>query len=149
MTAKKGASSKTKETETNRKYDGLINQGVGFMARFKRFTWDFIGVFFVAFGLITLISLYLPQLSEGTVVTFWRNVVRHAFGYGAILVVLGSILAGITVLRLRSHQPSLLGESLTATQPKVHWGRIIALELAGFSGLGLLSVHWWKAGRSS
>ena len=140
MTAKKVTSSKVKESVTNRTYDGLINQGVGFMTRFQRFTWDFIGVFLVAFGLITLISLYLPQLAGGTLITFWRNIVRHAFGYGAILVVIGTILAGIMVLRLRSPQLSVLGDSRPSTGPKVRWGRIIALELAGFSTLGLLSV---------
>jgi S-DNA-T family DNA segregation ATPase FtsK/SpoIIIE len=140
MTPKKDTNSPTKKVVTNREYDGIINQGVGFIARFQRFTWDFIGVFLVAFALITLIALYLPQLAGGTLVTFWRNLIRHAFGYGDILVVIGSLVAGIMVLRLRSFQPINSAESRVIPEHKVRWGRIIAVELAGFSALGLLSV---------
>jgi S-DNA-T family DNA segregation ATPase FtsK/SpoIIIE len=140
MTPKKVTTTPAKQTITNREYDGIIHQGVGFLARFQRFTWDFIGVFLLAFGLITLVALFLPQLSGGTLITFWRNLMRHAFGYGAILVVIASIVAGIMVLRLRSYQPSASDEPQALPGYKVHWGRIIALELAGFSLLGLLAV---------
>jgi S-DNA-T family DNA segregation ATPase FtsK/SpoIIIE len=140
MTPKKVTGSIVKKTATSREYDGVIHQGVGFLVRFQRFTWDFIGVFLLAFALITLIALFLPQLAGGTLITFWRNLVRHAFGYGAILVVIGSIVAGIIVLRLRSYQTGTSGESRASPERKVHWGRLIAVELAGFSVLGLLSV---------
>jgi DNA segregation ATPase FtsK/SpoIIIE, S-DNA-T family len=140
MTPKKVTSSTSKNTTTDRVYHGIINQSVGFLARFQRFTWDFVGVFLLAFALITLVALFLPQLAGGTLMIFWRNLVRHAFGYGAILVVIASIFAGIMVLRLRSYQLSASREPRTLPEKKVLWGRIIALELAGFSALGFLSV---------
>jgi S-DNA-T family DNA segregation ATPase FtsK/SpoIIIE len=140
MTAKKSKDTKPKKPTTNREYEGIIHQGVGFLTRFQRFTWDFIGVFLLAFALITLIALLLPQLAGGTLITSWRNLVQHAFGYGAILVVIGSTVAGIMVLRMGTYQPAASGESRAFPGQKVRWGRIIALELAGFSALGLLSV---------
>jgi S-DNA-T family DNA segregation ATPase FtsK/SpoIIIE len=140
MKTKKAKGSLAEDPATNREYEGIIHQGIGFIARFQRFTWDFIGVFLLAFALITLVALFLPQLTGGTLVIFWRDLVRHAFGYGAILVVIGSIVAGILVLRLRSYRPSASGDPQALPEQKVRWGRIIALELAGFSVLGLLSV---------
>ena len=73
MTPRKSKRSQVKEPPTPREYDDLVDRGVGFLARFQRFTYDFIGVFLLAFALITLIALYLPQLSGGTLITFWRN----------------------------------------------------------------------------
>lgn len=140
MTTKKTKSSLVKKTPMDREFDGIVNQGVGFLARFQRFTWDFIGVFLIAFALITLIAVYLPQLAGGTLIIFWRSIVQHAFGYGAILVVIGCILAGIMVLRFRSYQTGSTIGSQSPVEHKIHWGRIIALELAGFSALGFLSV---------
>jgi S-DNA-T family DNA segregation ATPase FtsK/SpoIIIE len=140
MTSKKSKASMTKQPATDREYAGIIHQGVGFLARFQRFTWDFIGVFLLAFALITLIALFLPELSGGTLIILWRNFIRHAFGYGGILIVIASIGAGLMVLRIHSYQSSASVEAIGAPSKKVQWGRIIALELAGFSVLALLSV---------
>ncbi len=140
MTPKKATGSKVKEPPATAQYDDIIHQGVGFLARFQRFTFDFIGVFLLAFALITLIALFLPQLSEGTLITLFRNLVRHAFGYGAILVVIAAFAAGIMVLRLRSSPQGVNGEPREDPIQSVPWGRVIALELAAFSVLGLLSV---------
>jgi S-DNA-T family DNA segregation ATPase FtsK/SpoIIIE len=140
MKPKKGTGSQIKAPPTTTEYDDTIHEGVGFLGRFQRFTYDFIGVFLLAFALITLIALFLPQLSEGTLITLWRNLVRHAFGYGAILVVIAAAAAGVMVLRLRSSQPGANDKPRVAYTPDVPWGRVIALEVAAFSILGLLSV---------
>jgi S-DNA-T family DNA segregation ATPase FtsK/SpoIIIE len=140
MTPKKDEGAKFKEPPPSSEYDNILHEGVGFLARFQRFTYDFIGIFILAFALITLIALFVPQLSEGTLITLWRNLVRHAFGYGAILVVFAAAAVGIMVLRLRSSQPGLNGEPRPDPNRKVPWGRVIALEVAAFSILGLLSV---------
>lgn len=140
MTSKKAKYSPEKQIAKDRRFDDIIHNGVGFLAHFQRFSWDFIGMFLLAFALITLIALFLPQLAGGTLITFWRNFVRHAFGYGAILVVIASIVTGLMVLRLSSLQPSASGDAQALASKKVRWGRIIALELAGFAVLGLLSV---------
>jgi S-DNA-T family DNA segregation ATPase FtsK/SpoIIIE len=140
MTPKKAKGSKIKEPPVTSEFDDIIHDGVGFLARFQRFTYDFIGIFLLAFALITLIALFLPQLSEGTLITIWRNLVRHAFGYGAILVVIAAAAAGVIVLGMRSSKPGVNGEPGEVPMQKVPWGRVIALEVAAFSLLGLLSV---------
>ena len=140
MTSKKSKASLTKPPAMDREYAGIFHQGVGFLARFQRFTWDFVGVFLLAFALITLVALFLPELSGGALIILWRNFVRHAFGYGGILVAIASGWAGVLVLRVHAYQPSALGEVVGVPSRKVQWGRIITLELAGFSILALLSI---------
>jgi S-DNA-T family DNA segregation ATPase FtsK/SpoIIIE len=142
MTSKKGKVSinPVKQPTMDQEYDNIIHQGVGFLARFQRFSLDFLGVLLLAFALITLIALFLPELAGGTLITFWRNFINHAFGYGAILVVIASTVAGLLVLRVRSHQLELSGDTLETPSLKVPWARIIALEMAAFSALALLSV---------
>lgn len=124
----------------DQEYDSIIQQGVGFLARFQRFTWDFIGVALLAFSLITLFALFLPELAGGILITWWRHIIRQAFGYGAVLVVIASAAAGVLVLRLRSIRPGLAGETQLAAPSRVRWGRIIVLEMAAFSALALISV---------
>ena len=110
------------------------------MARFQRFSTDFIGIILVAMAILTLFTLYLPELAQGTLTTFWRSLMLHGFGYGAILVAIGFLAAGVMVLRQGRHKPSFHAEQETQPALRVNWGRIIALELAGFSILGLLAV---------
>ncbi len=140
MTAKKTKNSSARVISADRAFEGVIHQGVGLIARFQRFAWDFIGVVLLAVALITLIALYLPQLSQGVLITLWRGLLRHAFGYGAILVVIWCGVAGVMVLRQRSSKPSDQAETGDRLANKVSWGHIISLELAGFSILGLISV---------
>ena len=121
-------------------YDGIFNQGMGFLARFQRFTWDFIGIILVALALLTMIALYLPAQSTGTLISFWRKLILHGFGYGGILVVIACAATGIMVLRVHSVQMAGNGQTHLIDSNKVHWGQIIALELAGFGILALLSV---------
>jgi S-DNA-T family DNA segregation ATPase FtsK/SpoIIIE len=140
MTPKKGTPSQVEEPSATSEYDDIIHNSVGFLARFQRFTYDFIGIFLLAFALITLIALFLPQLSEGLLITIWRNLMRHVFGYGAFLVVIAATVTAVMVLRLRSSQSGMKGEPHAAPGQSVPWGRVIALEVAAFSILGLLSV---------
>jgi S-DNA-T family DNA segregation ATPase FtsK/SpoIIIE len=140
MASKKGKASQVKPPDKRREYQDIIHQGVGFLARFQRFTWDFTGILLIALGLITLVALYLPKLSGGTLITFWRNLIRHGFGYGSILVVIACLGTGIMVLWLHASQSYANRQGLASPVQKVPWGRIIALELAGFTALALLSV---------
>jgi hypothetical protein len=55
-------------------------------------------------------------------------------------VVVATAVAGLMVLRMRSHQLRLHGFGLAVSSPKIHWGRIIALEIAAFSALAFLAV---------
>jgi S-DNA-T family DNA segregation ATPase FtsK/SpoIIIE len=140
MTPKKTAGSQVKQTPPTNDYDDILHQGVGFLARFQRFSFDFIGVFLLAFALITLIALFLPQLSKGALITLWHDLIRHAFGYGAFLVVIAALALGIMVLRPRSSRPGVNGEPRETPMQRVPWSRVIALELAAFSILALMSV---------
>jgi len=121
-------------------YDSVLHQGVGFLARFQRFTWDFLGVLLLALTLITLIALFVPQWSGGFLITLWRTKLREVFGYGAILVAVATGSAGILLLRLRYYQLRSTGDSLNSSAPHVRWGRIIALEMAAFAILALLAL---------
>jgi DNA segregation ATPase FtsK/SpoIIIE, S-DNA-T family len=108
--------------------------------RFRRFAWDFLGIALFAFALITLIALFVPQLSGGVLIDFWRSFLRHAFGYGAVLVALAAIVAGIVVLQQHASHPKIQGGANQSPVRRVPWGKIIALELASFASLALLSV---------
>jgi len=123
-----------------REYENLVHQGMGFFARFQRFGSDFVGIILVASALLTLFALYMPGLSQGTLTTFWRSLMQRGFGYGAILVVIGLLAAGVMVLRHAAHRPGVQTAPGAPPAKRVHWGRVIALELAGFSILGLLAV---------
>jgi len=123
-----------------REYDSLFDQGVGLLSRFQRFTWDFCGVLLLAVSLITLIALFLPQLSGGFLITLWRTKLREAFGYGAVLVAIATGAAGVLMLRLRYHQLRPTTDPRAGTTFNIRWERIIALEMASFSALALLAV---------
>ncbi len=140
MIPPKTPSSTGRANPSKQGYDGLADEGAGCSVRFQRFLWDFVGVSLLAFALLTLIALFWPPASGGTLLTLWRNFIRHAFGYGAILVALGSAVAGILVLRLHTSHSSISGEPVAPADRKIPWSRIIALELAAFAAIGLLTV---------
>jgi len=124
----------------DQEYDNSIHNDAENLTRFQRFGLDFLGVILLALALLTLLALTLPELTGGILVTFWRNFIQHAFGYGAILVVVASIVAGILVLRVRSYQLKPTSGVKVNIAPKYPWARIIALEVGAFSILALLSV---------
>jgi S-DNA-T family DNA segregation ATPase FtsK/SpoIIIE len=138
MADKKRSESPVKLPANDRTFDGIVNQGMGFLGRFQRFTWDFLAIFLITLAVLTLIALYLPELSTGTLMTFWHTLILHGFGYGAILVVIGWAWTGVSILRFHAPPAGRLGE----TQPmkKVRWGQVIALELGAFGLLALFSV---------
>lgn len=142
MTAKKGrsTSSPADQPAMGQEYDSVLHQGISFLARFQRFTWDFLGVLLLALTLITLIALFVPQWSGGFLITLWRTKLREAFGYGAILVAVATGSAGILLLRLRYYQLRASGDTLSSSAPHVRWGRIITLEMAAFAILALLAL---------
>jgi S-DNA-T family DNA segregation ATPase FtsK/SpoIIIE len=142
MTGKndKGPSNKVRRPTEDQEYDTNIHPGEGYLTRTQRFGLDFLGVLLLASALLTLLALTLPEITGGTLIIFWRNLIQHAFGYGAILVVVASIVAGILVLRIRSYQLKPTSGTRVSIAPKFPWARIIALEMAAFSILALLSV---------
>ncbi len=140
MTTKKQSGNPTNLPAEDRTFDGMVDQGMGFLSRFQRFTWDFLGIFLLALALLTLIALYFPGLSTGTLMTFWRTLILHVFGYGGIIVVIGCAWAGVTMLRQQAHRAGRPLDSQASPASNVRWGQVIALELAAFGILSLLSV---------
>jgi S-DNA-T family DNA segregation ATPase FtsK/SpoIIIE len=140
MTGKKPDKKVTQTAASSRAFDGISDQGKGLLGHFQRFTWDFIGVFLVALAGLTFIAVYLPELSTGSLMGFWHTLILHGFGYGAILVVTGFAWGGVAILRAHAPATNKLGDTQLQTAKSVDWGRVIALELAGFAILALLSV---------
>jgi DNA segregation ATPase FtsK/SpoIIIE, S-DNA-T family len=97
-----------------------------FRAHFGRFLWDILGVSLLAFALLTLFGIF--GLSKGTLLGKWVDLLHRWIGWGHLLVVLLSAAGGILAFR-RSLRPF-----------KIHWGRVIAMELAAFLTLALLSA---------
>ena len=142
MTSKNGkvTNNQVRQPTKEQEYDHAGQQGVGFSSHFKRFGLDILGVTLLALALLTLLALTLPELTGGTLVILWRSLIRRSFGYGAILVVLASLMAGLLVLRMRYYQLKPANKSRAEPSPKVPWAKIIALEVAAFTSLALLSI---------
>jgi S-DNA-T family DNA segregation ATPase FtsK/SpoIIIE len=110
------------------------------LGRFRRWGLDIAGILLLAFTLLTLVALLLPDLAGGTLINAWRTFLRQGLGWGAIFVVAATAVAGLLVLQTgynRSHpgrDPNL------SSLPKVRWGRIVALELSGFLIMILLTL---------
>jgi len=100
------------------------------LTRFERFAWDIGGVIALAFALMTLLALFLPQLTRGVLLSWWAGKLQMWFGWGSIWVIVMTGVLGLWMLRQR-HMVEM---------PPVHWGRILALEVAAFASLALLSV---------
>ncbi len=120
-------------------FEGTYDEGFGSQGRIQRFTWDIIGIFFIALALLTFIAIYLPEISNGTLMVFWRTLILHGFGYGAILVVVACAAAGVMTIYFHAPTKSVLENRMPAPH-RIYWGQVIALELAGFAILALLSI---------
>jgi len=104
-----------------------LKEAVSFLLRFKRFGRDLFGVLALSTAAVT--TLALIGLTSGAWLSPWAAFLQRAFGWGSVLVVAGLALAGIVLLDRRQEAaiPSL-------------WGRVIALEVAAFMALALLSA---------
>ncbi len=126
--------------EATQEYDGTLDEGLGLLGRFQRFGADFLGVLLFAFAVLTLIALVFPSAAQGSLINLWRSFIRHALGYGAFFVVIASAAAGWLVLRQHASQVRLGNSPTQDSQPGVPWGQIVALEMAAFAFLALLST---------
>jgi len=103
-----------------------IDRLARFETHFGRFLWDILGVFLLAFALMTLLGIF--GLSNGSLLEKWVSLLGKWLGWGSSLVILASGAVGLLAFR-RSRQAV-----------KVQWGQVIALELAAFLTLAILSV---------
>ncbi|RPH58944.1 MAG: hypothetical protein EHM81_09080 [Chloroflexi bacterium] len=97
---------------------------------FGRFAWDAGGVLLLAFSAMTLLALFGLGTKGSSLLEPLVNTLQRGLGWwGSLLFVLAVGLAGLVTLRKRQYQ-----------NERVRWGRVIALEIAAFLGLTLLSV---------
>ncbi|HJS29196.1 MAG TPA: hypothetical protein VJ768_06220, partial [Anaerolineales bacterium] len=104
--------------------------GVSFLnllGRFRRFFSDALGIFLIALAVMTLLAIF--DLTGGSVLGVWSQNLRLSLGWGSILFV--GVLAYSGYLLLNPRKRHL---------KEINWGRIMALEVAGFSFLILLAV---------
>ena len=119
---------------------GRLAEAANLVARFRRWGLDILGILLLAFSLLTLVSLLLPDLTGGRLVNAWRFFLQRGFGWGAMLVVAATAAAGLLVVRIRFHQAGQEKNLNAGALPPVRWGQIIALELAAFLSLVLLTL---------
>lgn len=104
--------------------DATRRNSQGGIAGLRRFVWDFGGVICLAASLMTYLALF--SLTEGVLLTWVAEQLRRWFGWGAYLAAGIPGLVGIASFRIR--------------RLALPWGRVLALEMAAFCGLALLSV---------
>ena len=104
--------------------DDWLDRFARFNAHFGRFMRDALGIFLIAFALMTLLAL--GGFTAGMLLTPWAGLLSLWFGWGAYLVVLAVGFAGFAVLQR---------DGLA-----IGWGRLFALELAAFLTISLFAA---------
>ncbi len=99
------------------------------LSRFERFFRDIGGVFLLALSLMSLLALLAPELAGG-LLDWWVRSLQNWFGWGTIWPVVGIGLIGLRLLRRGFENKAI----------KTHWGQVLAIEIAAFASLVLLSA---------
>ena len=110
-----------------------MNEGLGsetrlsrLRAAFSNYLAEIIGVILTALALVTLLALL--GFTAGNWLHPWVALWRRWLGWGSVLIVGGLAFAGWRMIASKRQSSS------------VSWGRVVALELAAFSSLGLFSL---------
>jgi S-DNA-T family DNA segregation ATPase FtsK/SpoIIIE len=103
-----------------------IDRLARFQAHFGRFAWDVLGVLSLALALMVFLGLL--GISAGRLLSLVVGLIKLWFGWGSILVIAAACLGGLLAFR-RSRGPL-----------KLNWGQVVAVELAAFLTLAVLSV---------
>ena len=106
----------------------MIDAVVGFMLRFRKYGRDILGVLLALFAMLIILGLF--GLSSGAWLLSWVESLKKWLGWGGSLLLVCSLGVG-SLLAFR-----LSNESFSARD----WGKVISIEFASFSFLGLLSV---------
>ncbi|HEX2993032.1 MAG TPA: DNA translocase FtsK, partial [Anaerolineales bacterium] len=104
--------------------DDWLDRFARFNAHFGRFMRDAVGIFLMAFALMTLLAL--GGFTGGLFLIPWAGLLSLWFGWGAYLVVLAIGFTGFAILQ---------GDSFS-----IGWGRLFALELAAFLTISLFAA---------
>ncbi|MFN8435874.1 MAG: DNA translocase FtsK [Anaerolineales bacterium] len=92
--------------------------------QFGRFFRDFIGVSLIAFAVMAFFAIW--NWTDGILLTPIALVLRTWFGWGSLLILAGIAYLGYYFLQRQ--------------QTSIHWGQVLALQLAALLTLGLLAV---------
>ena len=124
--SRKPPATPSKDPPNPKRFSDLLDSLARFETHFGRFLWDILGVFLLAFALLTLLGIL--GLSKGSLLEDWVSLLYLWIGWGNLLIVLFAGAGGVLAFR-RSVRPI-----------EFHWGRLIAMELAAFLTLALLSA---------
>lgn len=95
--------------------------------RLNRFALEAVGLACIVLAILTFLGLV--GLTSGRLLIWWADVLSRWFGWGSWLILLCLFAAGIEIIRRQT------GNAL-----QTPWGRVLALEIAGFSLIGLLTI---------
>lgn len=120
--------SMVRNTEESRTAPPVIEAVVTFILRFRKYGKDILGVILALLAMLTLLGLF--GLSSGAWLLSWVASLKKWLGLGGSLLIICSLGIGSLLAFRRSD------ENFSARD----WGRVISIEFAAFSFLGLLSV---------
>lgn len=103
------------------------------ISRLQRFAWDVGGVLLLAFALMSLLALVLPELTRGAFLTWWSRQLWVWLGWGSLWMVIGLSALGLLLLRQRYNTTP---EEIV----RVRWGRVFLIEAAAITSLALFSA---------
>ena len=99
------------------------------LTRLYRFLIDWVGVFFIALALMTLLALVMPAWTAGAL-AWWGITLRRASGWGSYWVVLALLVAGFELLRRR----------ISSDPTPTNWRRVLGFEIVAFISIALLAA---------
>ncbi len=108
-----------------------LDRLANFHLRFGRFLRDATGVTLIAFAVMSLFAVW--GLTNGALLTPFTRLLTLWFGWGSLLIIVGIGYLGYSLMRRDDRE--------------IHWGRIIALELAVLFSLSLFTVFGAIFGR--
>jgi S-DNA-T family DNA segregation ATPase FtsK/SpoIIIE len=112
------------QTEPHAPRNDWLERLASFNLRFGRFVRDTAGVLLIAFAFMSLLAVW--GVTDGALLTPFASMLTLWFGWGSFIILFGIGYLGYSLLRRDSRE--------------IHWGRIIALELAALLTLGLLAA---------
>ncbi len=102
-------------------------------SRVERYAWEVGGVLLLAFAVMSLLALALPELAGGAFLSWWSGKLWEWLGWGSLWIVVGLFALGWFLLRQRSY--AAMGGIMG-----VHWGRVFLIEAAAITSLAWFSA---------